>query len=279
MERLFQFIYRYRSFFTFIVLEVVCVWLIIENNQYQGARFYNSSNQVIATLNGYSQSVRNYFMLAEVNETLAEENTILREQLQAYAQYKMLTDSVTIPDTTIAYQYQFVSAKVTNNQVDRVKNYITINKGESSGLEPGMAVISPLGVIGKVKRVSKNYSVVTSLINVDLLVSAIIRRTGHFGSIQWDGKDPGIVLLNFIPRHVEPRIGDVIVTSGYNSVYPPNVVVGTIEDFTLGKGELFYTIKVRLSQDFMMLSYVSVVKNKLKTEQDSLQQLVTEPKK
>src|SRR5688572_22035117 len=178
MERLFIFLYTYRAFFTFLILEVICAWLIIENNQYQSARFFNSSNSVVASLNNISQGVREYFLLRNINSTLAEENAYLRSKLEEYKQLETATDSISKADSAVIKQFEFVSAKVVNNSVNRFTNYLTINKGSDVGIKPGMAVISPLGAVGKVKAVSNHYSVVTSLLHKDYKLSVIISRTG-----------------------------------------------------------------------------------------------------
>src|SRR5688572_23072765 len=175
MERLFLFIIQRRAFFTFLVLELFCFWLIVSNNQYQGAKFFNSSNTVVASLNNFSQNIRDYFLLRAVNTTLAEENATLRKQIEHYNQRLQVLDTLTQSDSALIRRFDFVSAKVVNNQVDRFKNYITINKGEDAGLRPGMAVISPLGVVGKVKIVSSHYAVVTSILNIDVMVSALLK--------------------------------------------------------------------------------------------------------
>lgn len=274
MERLFLFIYQYRAFFTFVVLEVLCFWLIVENNQYQGSKFFNSSNTVVASLNNFSQSIRDYFLLSDVNRTLAEENADLRRQVEQQKQQLQSLHPVSITDSALINRFEFISAKVVNNQVDRFKNFITINKGKDHGLEAGMAVISPLGAVGKVKMVSAHYSVITSLLHIDYMVSAMLKRTGHYGSVQWDGKDPNIVKLNFIPRHVKPAIGDTVITSGFNAIFPDDIMIGTIGEIELSPEALSYDIKVVLSQDFRKLSYVSVVKSALKQEQDQLEELV-----
>lgn len=271
MERLFLFFYQYRAFFTFLILEVVCAWLIIENNQYQGARFFNSSNGMVANLNNFSQGVREYFLLRKINNTLAEENAYLRSQLEQYNQlrYVAAKDSSSI-DSAIVKQFDFISAKVVSNTVHRFTNYLTINKGSIDSISPGMAVISPLGAVGKVKTVSRHYSVVTSILHKDVKVSVMLKRTGHFGSAQWDGRDPDYIKLEFVPRHVQPVVGDTIITSGFNSVYPEGVLVGVISEVKLRDEALFYDLRVKLSQDFRKLSYVEVVRSHLKHEQDSL---------
>lgn len=276
MERLLLFFYKYRAFFTFLALELLCAWLIIQNNQYQGASFFNSSNTLIAGINSFSHGVGEYFSLGETNRLLAEENAELRKKLEQYNQRLTRLDTGNVSDHDIINRYDFVSAKVVNNSVARFTNFITINKGEDDGIASGMAVISTLGAVGKVKSVSDHYSVVTSLLNTDVMVSATIKRTGHFGSVQWEGQNPSIVNLDFIPRHVVPVVGDTVVTSGYNAIFPEGIMVGTIEEVKLNDEALFYQLKVKLAQDFTKLSYVVVVKSTLKHEQDSLEQKIEE---
>jgi rod shape-determining protein MreC len=277
MERLFYFLYQYRAFFIFLLLELFCAWLIIRNNQYQGAQFFNSSNSFVAGMNSFTNDVREYFSLRETNRFQAEEIARLRSRIEK--QNLQLENKVgtQILDSALLNRYEFISAKVVNNSVHRFTNFITIDKGRDANIEPGMAVISPQGIVGKVKNVSKHYSVVTSLLNIDVMVSALIKRTGHYGTIQWDGQDPDIVSLKFIPRHVNPVVGDTIMTSGYNAVFPQGISIGTIQRIDLANEALFYDLKVKVSQDFRKLSYVSIVKSNLKVEQDSLEQILEVP--
>jgi rod shape-determining protein MreC len=270
MQRLFLFFYQYRAFFTFLLFEVVCAWLIIENNQYQSARFFNSSNGMVARLNNFSQDVREYFLLRNINSTLAEENAFLRSRLEQFNQLQQASDSVFRRDSTVVKQFDFISAKVVNNSVNRFTNYLTINKGSDDGIESGMAVISPLGAVGKVKAVSNHYSVVTSILHKDYKLSVLMTRTGYFGSVSWNGSDPDFAQLDFVPRHVNPAKGDTVVTSAYNAVFPEGIMVGIIEDVKQNE-TLFYDLTLRLSQDFRKLSYVEVVRSHLKNELDSLQ--------
>ena len=274
MERLILFVYQNRAFFTFLVLEIFCAWLVVENNAYQGTKFFNSSNGVVATMNNFSQSVRDYFQLSEVNRMLAEENASLKGTVELQKRQAYPLDTTEIRDSVFSKQYDFVSAKVVNNHVDFVKNYITIDKGSDSGIGPGMAVISPLGVVGKVKLVSKHYGVVTSILHIDVMMSAVLKRTEHFGTVQWDGHDPDLVEFKYIPRHVNPIVGDTVITSGYNAIFPEGIMIGVIADVKLSDEALFYDLKVKLSQDFRKLSFVSIVKNYRFHEQDSLEQII-----
>jgi rod shape-determining protein MreC len=137
MERLINFIYEYRAFFTFLFLELLCAWLVIENNQYQSTRYFNSSNQVAAQLLGFSQDVREYFSLRTINEDLARENAELRRDLERARQQL----SLPLTDTARINQFDFVSARVVANSTHLYKNFITIDKGARDGVAPGMAVL------------------------------------------------------------------------------------------------------------------------------------------
>lgn len=268
MERLLNFIYEYRAFFTFLLLELSCAWLVIENNQYQSTKYFNSSNQLAANILGFSQGVREYFSLRTINEELSRENASLRTQLEKKSQQiQGITDSARIN------QYEYVSAKVMGNSTNLYKNFITINKGSVDGIAPGMAAISDAGAVGKVKSVSEHYAVLISLLNVDEQVSSVIKRTHQFGSVRWDGLDMRYSNLLFIPRHAEPMVGDSVVTSGYNAVFPEGVLVGIIREVNLKEETPFWDIRLELSQDFGRLAFVEIVKSRLKNEKDSLEQI------
>lgn len=275
MERLINFLYEYRAFFTFLVLELFCAWLIVENNQYQSTRFFNSSNSVAAGLLTFSQNTRDYFSLRSINDNLARENAELRTLLERSLQQQKLNPSPPIEDTTRMNQFDFISARVVNNSTNLYKNYITINKGSKDGLIPGMAVISEQGAVGKVKSVSENYAVLISLLNVDEQVSSVIKRTRHFGTVRWDGGNARFSNLLFIPRHVTPAVGDSVVTSGYNAIFPDNILVGVIREVNLNEEAMFWDVRIELAQDFGKLAFVDVIRSKLKRERDSLELATT----
>jgi rod shape-determining protein MreC len=270
MQRLLNFILQNRAYFTFIALELLCAWLNIKNNSYQGAQFFNSSNAVAARVLKVSQNVDDYLHLREVNLALADENARLRQQLEKKI-------SPIIRDSVLLQRYDYISAKVVNNSVSMFRNFITINKGEDDLIGPGMAVINSNMVVGKVKTVSSSFAVIISLLNLDEFVSATIKRTGNFGTIRWDGVDPRITTLQFIPRHVSPLPGDSIVTSGYNSVFPADILIGIIKRAHLPANGP-WEIDVELAQDFSRLQHVEVIRSLQKNEMDSLQNIFVDDK-
>jgi len=269
MQKLFLFFYQYRAFFFFIILEVASGYLIIKNNRYQNAAFYNSSNEIVGSVMGSTNEVKSYFSLKDMNESLVAENALLRAKLANNVNVD--TTGISFKDPALKKQYNFLAAKVINNSTDRYNNYITIDKGSLHGVEPGMGIICPEGIVGKVKSVSRYYATVTSLLHSDGYVSSVIKKSGVFGSIKWEGKDAGSASLKFVPRHIKVSLGDTITSSGFNAIYPGGIMVGIISDIDIKGNEAFYDIKVDLSTDFSRLGYVYVVQNTLKAERDSLE--------
>lgn len=277
MQRLFLFLFRFRAFFFFIFLETICGWLIIQNNNYQSASFFNSSNQFVSNVILFSNNVYDYLTL---NSKLKNENTRLIEenaQLKALIAKDKFIDNVytvRIPGEDILKKYNFIPAKVINNSVRRINNYITIDKGSKRGITHGMAVISHQGIVGKIKASSEYFSTAISILHSDMYVSAQIKKNGIFGSLRWDGKNSLIANLLYIPRHVNLSWGDTIVTSGFNAVFPEGIMIGTIEDFNILEEKTFHDIKVKLSVNFQSLSYVYIVENNiLAVEKDSLEMM------
>jgi len=271
MQRLFLFLYQYRAFLTFLALEVFCSWLIIENNTYQGAKYFNSSNRLAANILQTTNSITEYFNLKEVNDELVKENAELKTELRMLNQSLFNPEISIVSDFTILNKYSYQRAKVINNSTRRFNNYITIDRGTKDGIQADMAVIGNDGVVGKVKATSENFSVITSILHSDVLVSSRIKRTGDLCTTKWGGKDPKKADLLYVPLHVNIQEGDTIVTSGFNAVFPEDIPIGVIRSFKAEEDAQFYNVEIELASDINKLSFVYIVKNRLKVEQDSLE--------
>ncbi|WP_339812879.1 rod shape-determining protein MreC [uncultured Imperialibacter sp.] len=274
MYSLFQFLYRNRAFLTFLFLEVISFWLVLNDRSYLGAKFFNSSNRLAANVLNISSNVSDYFSLGKVNAQLAEENRQLHEILLNQTPKgidPIRIDSVSID--SVNHVYEMIAAKVINNSTRRVNNYLTINKGSDDGILPGMGVVGPQGIVGKVKYSSKHFSSVISLLHTEFLISTAVKRNQVYGTLRWTSGDALYADLQYVPRHVSLQVGDTIVTSGFNTIFPEGYQAGTISEFTISDDATFYTVKVKLATDFYSLRYVYVVKNLLAEEKDSLEQV------
>lgn len=272
MRNLALFIVKHHFLLLFLVLQGFCISLIVQNNEPQKSNFISTSNEIFAKIFSVNQAVTEYFNLASINATLAEENARLYKNQLFSKLDKSIKDS-TITDTVLEQQYEYIVARVVNNSTHRLHNYITLNKGWRQGIEPNMAVICSKGIVGIVTNVSQNYSTVMSVLHAQYKISAKFKKTNFFGSLEWDGRDYQIANLTEIPFHVKFKKGDTLVTNEFSNVYPGNIMIGTVQDFNKTDNDNFYAIDVKLSTDFKQLEYVYVVKNLFKKEKESLEAL------
>ena len=268
MKSLFLFLFKFRAFISLILLESFCAFLIIQNSQYHRALLFNSSNTVIGSILSVTTNVTNYFRLNEINETLSEENADLKNSL---VRFEVIPDSL---KSDSVRNYNYLKAKVVNNSVSLRNNIITINIGSSNGVKHDMAVIGGGGIIGKTRYVGDNYTLVTSILHTESMIPASIKGEVNICTVQWDGTDPYLVDLLYVPRHYALEVGDEILTSGYSGIFPNNILIGSIHSINLPEEAQFYSIKVKLANDLHKIVYVEVVENMLLPELDSIQTLI-----
>ena len=264
MRNLLDFLYRYRTFGLFIVLEVFCAWLIVKYNNRYNASFLNSSNTLAANMSQLSQNTEDYFNLKEVNQQLLDENEHLRNLLINQPINYVNTD-------TTNNRYQAIKARVINNTYNRSMNFLTLDIGNKNGIEPGMGVISGTGIIGQVKSVSAHFATVISLLHRNLMVSSFIDRTNTICTVQWDGISPIKASVKYIPKHIDVKVGDTVVTSDYNAVFPRGIMIGRISGLDAKAEDVYYEAEIDLSTDFTSLNYAYVITDELKQEKDSIE--------
>lgn len=270
MRNLFLFLYRYHAFFLFVLLQLLCLYLIIANNNYQRAAFYNVSDEVVGrTMSVYNEAT-GYLTLGEQNKELAEENARLHNLLPPVL-YSDTSHVFVKKDSLHKQFYTFIPARVIQTSTNLANNYIVINKGSKEGIEPRMGVVGPNGVVGIVKNVSPNFSSLYSLLHSRVTVSARVRRDGSRGTIRWDGGSPDYANLTDITRQETLHKGDTIFTSGVSRIFPDNIPIGTVDEFKLIEPGNFYAIRVKLATSYRRIAYVYVVNNLLHAEMDSLQ--------
>ncbi len=252
----------------FIFLETVALKIVHNNGELQDNWFSKGMHTISGTVWGSSQNIRNYFSLKERNDSLALENYRLKVQLAKLE--GVLPDSLATVDDGVANGFKYSPATIIKISNNKQHNYIIIDKGSDDGITDGSGVITSKGAIGVIDAVGKNFSYARSFKNHGMNVSARIGRNGAIGPLTWDGYSSNGALLNEIPHHVEINPGDTIYTSGYSSIFPPDIPLGTAGEAKIVNGGT-YEIKVSLFEDYGVLRYVTVVENLGRDEIKSLE--------
>lgn len=287
MGRLLQLLLRNGGFVTLVFVELFCFMLIVRYNTSQAVIWANTTDIFGGRFMERRQRVSDYFSLQERADSLATVVDSLQERLAwaRYVQvpvrdtfYRVTYDSITGPDSLrrkyVRPLYEYVSARVIENSVTGVNNWLLLNRGKSDRIEPHTAVVTPNGIVGIVRHVSDNFSIVMSVLHSQTQITASVEGTGAFGSLEWDGNNPEVMLLRNISKHFKEKIvpGARVVTSGYSLMFPKDIPVGTVVSPPAEDGENphFLVVKVRLGQSVSDVTDVSVVRNLFSPEIDSL---------
>jgi rod shape-determining protein MreC len=270
MRDLFRFLQRARNILLFLVLMIVAMGMLVRGNEHHRAQAISSSNAVVGTLYRWQSGITSYARLGEVNRELAERNAdLMNRHRSAYASTE--NRFVVINDTVQEQRYRYIAAQVIGGTHHKAKNYLTLDKGSKAGIREGMGVIGDHGIVGVVRESSERFASVISALNPDLSVSGQLLRSGHYGPITWDTRDPRTISLVEIAKHVPVTKGDTVVTRGGDGVFPRGVTVGTVTAMEDDPGSAYHRITVTLSEDLTRSAMVYVVTDLARIERDSLE--------
>lgn len=276
MRNVFLFIRRYITFFTFLILQVVALWFVFSYNRFHRAKFLGIANEMTGRINTQYNKIEDYFTLREENRRVHRLNDSLLNLLPrnfAQRDTSMMASQDSLPYDTLGHYRRYLSrpATVVYSTVNAQKNYIQINRGANQGIRDNMAVVSSDGsAVGVVVNVSSNFSQVMSLLHVQSTVSASLKRTGDFGTVEYDGKDPRYLVLKRIPKTVDVKKGDSVLTSSVSFNFPPGYMVGTVAEIKLDNTTGMYLLKIKTAANFYNLQQVHVIENVERLEQIKL---------
>ena len=132
-------------------------------------------------------------------------------------------------------------------------NTLTIYKGSNSGIKEGLAVINNNGLIGTIKSVSAESSVVQLITNNNSNIS--VRINNSYGILKMDN---GTLVVKDLVASSDISIGDKIYTSGLGNL-PSDIYIGIVKDISLNNTQIEKIIKVSLAVDLNNINYVLVV--------------------
>ncbi len=261
MQDLLRLLAKHSYIFVFLFLEVICFYLIVQNNQKQRDIYLNSSNVISGKVYQKINKLKRLFEMDELFDSLMAENIDLREKL-AQNQYTSGSDPQTVQDSIAIKHYSYLHAKIVDKTLNLRNNIFTLNKGYLDGIEKGMGVIVDNGVVGIVNKVGKYFSTVNPLLNSRTSISVVHPSSGAIGNLTWNGNHPKKMTIDGIPKHIRIKEGDLITTSGF-SLFPRGIEIGKISESIIQPGSNFHTITILLDLDINTVYNVLVVKNLL----------------
>jgi rod shape-determining protein MreC len=258
MQKLIDFVVKYKEYITFVSLVVISLSLISMGNinkigGFRTAIFATVAKmQDIISFDGSSGSINpSIKVLRELNLQLSSEVTRMRS---AVVENNKLREFLKLSDPP---SYDVIPAQVVGKTTLELRYYITLDKGESAGVKMGMAVSDDRGLVGVVIGTSQNYSFVELIRNREIRIAAKNQRTNINGIVVWEGGRD--FRMKNILKTYDLRKGDIIITSNFSNKYPQELPIGMVINVEEEEGEIFMRVDIEPFVDFNTLEYVFVI--------------------
>lgn len=238
---------KYKSKLPIIVLMLfllVSTMYVVYNNEILKNThiFFNNVASRIENILIVKNPPLNNNILIGIDDELLKENIELKNLLNVKNEY-----------------YNMVTCNVIKRDITWY-NTLTINKGRSDNIDTNMAVIDSNGLIGKIKEVGNNYSVV-ELISSNTNNSKIaVNINDEHGILDSYDKDNNVLIIKNINKNSNINIGDKVYTNGIGGVYPAGIYVGDVLDILNDKDDLSKLLKVSTSNNINSIRYVNVIR-------------------
>lgn len=220
--------------------------------------------RTIATSTAFAGNIWNhYFSLVST----AKENDRLRKALgyadaeknqwreMEFANYR-LRKLLKFKKTT---SNQVIAAEVTGRDPSSWFKAVIIDKGKSDGLKKGLPVIIPEGIAGRIADVTSHYAKVLLVFDQNSAIDAFIQRTRARGIVK--GETTGRCVLKYVLQKHDIRVGDTVVSSGLDGVFPKGLRIGYVSEVLKRTSGIFQEIKVTPYVDFDKLEEVLIILN------------------
>ena len=166
--------------------------------------------------------------------------------------------------------FDFIASSVIKNSYTKTKNYITIDKGLIDSITIDNGVISSNGVVGIIDKSTSNYSRVISILNENFMLNAKLKNSNSFGVLSWNGRNINKIQLKDLPKQVDIKIGDTIVTGGNSFIFPKDVLIGYVDSYKLDNSENYLEVEIILSTDMTNIENLYIIRNNNIFELNSL---------
>ena len=196
-----------------------------------------------------SEKLKDYELLQRSNADIRRENRELKELLG-------FADTIT---------YKNIPAQITGFDPDNLYSGIIINRGAKHGVRKNMPVLafqgSNVGLVGKIVQTGRDSSMIIPIYDYQCYVAASVQTTKHRGLVNGQGASDLPLIMQYVQKRAKDEIGigDRILASGENNLFPKDSPIGVITGIKVHDYETYLELTVQPIIDFSRLDYVFVL--------------------
>lgn len=261
MQNILRFFIRYRIVLSLLLFQVLGLSLTYARSLAHESIFWANVLEQQARWRGWLHGWESYLSLKEKNSELIAELARIRNQSEIDS-----SSSATYIDR----DFSFTPGRLLFIEHRATEPWGIVNLGTNNDLRPPFAVLGSSGIIGIAYESTTNYSRIRPLNHPEMRISASAERTGHFGTIQWNGLNPRNALFVDVAIEAELKPGDRIVTDARSSIFPAGWLIGTVEQVRVDSLQFTLTATVKLAADLQQQQVVLAAVNLQQSERDSL---------
>lgn len=207
-------------------------------------------------------SLFNFYKLKHENENLLSNIDELKQQLNEMKEIKIENDKLNmLLDFKSQLKFKTIAAQVIGHDPSNNEKSILLNKGRSDGVLPNHAILCPQGLVGKIVESFDNSSKAMLLVDSDSKIGCMILRTRDLGVLQ--GQNNNLLIVNYLPRNADVKEKDLVITSGFDGLFPKGIILGEIEKIYAEDFKLYKCAEVTPTVDVNKLEEVLIVKTHL----------------
>jgi len=212
-----------------------------------------------------------WIYLQKENERLLEQNRNLLTIAHNHIRNADKIETIYHGDSLL---FSYHLAKVVESTVNMQNNYITLDKGYNDGIKTDMGVVSLDGVVGIIKDVSPNFSIVLPILNSQFSIFAKVKNTNVSGILTWDGANMHYAKIKNLPHIENVNVSDTVVTQ-HSLIFPPDYPIGVVSSINQKTIGGYFVLKVRLLVPFEKLRNVYIIEQNYSEELNNLMERTT----